>query len=359
MNGSKILLLTDEMGPGGAERQLALLACGLKKHGCEVRLCKFYNGPNFYEDMLRPYAIETEYIPGAKSALKRPGVIARLVKTWKPDAVIAYKDGTCMSCCLAKLFTNFKLIVSERNTTQELSFRERIKFNLYRLADYVVPNSYSQKKYIDTHYATLSGKVKVITNALDTNKFKQRSERKDSSPSVIATTARIMPQKNVLTFLNAVKIIKENGADVIFRWYGYQNGPYFEDVMARRGQLGLSDIIEFLPPRKDVENVYNEADIYCLPSIYEGFPNVLCEAMACGLPVVASRVCDNPFIVEDGVNGFLFDPHNPADMAQKIIAVASMSAQERSNMGSLNNAKICKMCSIDKFTGQYLSLING
>ena len=80
----------------------------------------------------------------------------------------------------------------------------------------------------------------------------------------------------------------------------------------------LGDIFKLLPKSINIANKYREADYFCLPSFYEGTPNVLCEAIAMGLPVACSYVCDNPIYVENGVNGYLFNPNDSDDMANKI-----------------------------------------
>lgn len=354
----KVLLLIDQLSSGGAERQITNLAIGLKSYGYDVRLCRFYEGDIFYENDLAINNIQVETILDAKSALKRPFTLASLIKKWKPTAVIAYKDGTAMGACLARLLTAFNLIVSERNTTQFLSTKEKIKFFLYRFANHIVPNSYSQTQFIQSNFHYLKKKTTVITNTIDIHRFHQIETNRDKDTLVISTTARVMPQKNVLNFLEAVKIIKDRFPAIKFRWFGSQDDNYFAQVKTKITELGLDDTITFEQPVRDVEKVYQQSDIYCLPSIYEGFPNVVCEAMACGLPIACSNVCDNPKIVEDGINGYLFDPSSPVDIANKLQNIINLSFDQRSEIGKYNTEKIQKLCSPEVFIAKYIDLIN-
>ena len=85
----------------------------------------------------------------------------------------------------------------------------------------------------------------------------------------------------------------------------------------------------------DVALLYQKVDLFCLPSIIEGFPNVICEAMASGLPVICSNVCDNPFIVKSQENGFLFKPEDPTDIADNLIKAISLSEREKEIMGTI------------------------
>ena len=97
--------------------------------------------------------------------------------------------------------------------------------------------------------------------------------------------------------------------------------------------------------------------MFCLPSIYEGFPNVLCEAMSCGLPVVCSNVCDNPLIAEDGVNGILFNPNDTEEMAHSIERMILLPQSEKERMSTINREKAIKMFSKDAFIAKYKRLL--
>lgn len=336
---------------------MSYLASGLKKAGYDVTLVVFSDIRHFYKDRVVESGVKLIFDLKGLNKFRRILRIRQWVKTLHPDAVIAYKDGVTMAACLARMLTSFRLIVSERNTTQEFTRYERMKFALYRMADKIVPNSFSQARFIEQNYPDLYRKTTVITNALDTATFVASEERRQKRPLVCVTTARIMLQKNVLRFLDAVAMFKDRKDEVQFKWFGNQSDAYFAEVQAKVETLGLNGLIEFYPAVKDVVREYSAADFFCLPSIYEGFPNVLCEAMSCGLPVVCSNVCDNADIVGDGVNGYLFDPSDISDIVNAIEKILHSTYDERKHMGTANRAKIEQLCSSDAFITKYTALL--
>lgn len=356
---SRFLCLIDCLGSGGAERQISYLAILLKKAGHDVDLVVFTKRSKFYDSFLKENNIAPIYNEIGENKYKRIWEIAKYVKTINPDLVIAYKDGVCISSVLAKLFKNFRLVVSERSTTPVLSLKERIKFFLYRFADVIVPNSESQANVIRLYYPNLSDRIKVITNVLDINSFYAIKNRSGSLVPIILTTARVNSKKNILNYLDAINIIRAKGAVCKFWWYGRfsKDDPYAKSVFERISQLKLDDYIEFKNEVSDVNELYHQADYFCLPSTIEGFPNVICEAMACGLPIICSDVCDNPYIVEDGINGFLFNPRKPDEIANSIIKALCLDKKERNIIAQNNRAKIADLCSEIKFIRNYESLL--
>ena len=356
----RVLLLIDALGSGGAERQMTYLAISMKRAGCKIRLIQFYDSTVFYAQELAQAGIKIEICTDGLARWRRPWVIAKMVRDWHPDIVIAYKDGCCQAACLAKLLgKHFKLIVSERNTTQILNLREQLKFSLYRLADYVVPNSYAQGEFIKRHYPRLVPRLRVITNMIDTNTFcpSPESLRRTERIPLIITTARISPQKNVTGYLQALQLLRQRGVKASFVWYGGSNNEdmaYEEEVKRKVRELDLENYIHFAGRSNQIAHLYREATYFCLPSLYEGFANVLCEAMASGLVCVASNVCDNPRILNHWNR--LFDPNNPVDMADKIEAMLGISEAEYLVESSVNREHILKLCSPDTFLNSYLEL---
>lgn len=357
---SRILCLIDSLGAGGAERQLSYLAILLHQAGHEVKFVAFTRDHKFYEQFLREGGVVPTYNEKGINRFLRIREIAKIVKTFKPDLTIAYKDGVCMSAVLAKIFGNYRLVVSERSSTPKLSHLQKLKLFLFRFADHIVPNSFTQANYLKSFSPRLSSQIRVIGNTVDVNLFHPKLNKESNTIPSIVTTARVKRIKNILNYLQAISIVKQCGIQCHFDWYGKtdKGDTYPEEVKIEIKRLDIDDYVTFHPATNNVAEIYREADIFCLPSLIEGFPNVICEAMASGLPIVCSNICDNPYIVESGVNGFLFDPEKPEDIAEKLIAMLRYPLSDKEAMGMRNRKKIVEMCSPEKFTQNYLSLMD-
>jgi glycosyltransferase involved in cell wall biosynthesis len=131
--------------------------------------------------------------------------------------------------------------------------------------------------------------------------------------------ARYHQQKNILRFLEAVSILNQKYSQQIeYYWYGSAYGSeYFVQCEDLRTKLSLENVY-FQNFVNDVSDVFEEIDAVCLPSLYEGFSNTLSEAICAGKPILASTVGDNGFLVQDGYNGFLFNPYDVKEIAEAI-----------------------------------------
>ena len=175
----RVLCLIDSMGSGGAQRQIAGLACLLRAAGYGVKVV-WYHTEDFYKSTLDTNGVEYSNIILKGAFAKAKGVLNEIRK-YDPDVVISYLDGPCFIACLGKILGyRYRLIVSERNTTQHLTFKEKLKFFLYRAADFIVPNSVSQQKFIEANYPNLSAKVRTITNFVDLDTFKPQTNENAS-----------------------------------------------------------------------------------------------------------------------------------------------------------------------------------
>ena len=355
----KILCLTDGFTLGGAERQLIGLAHLLKERGYIVDLACYHN-KNFYTKLISQYNLNCiTLIPNGR--LGKITVVKSLITENNYDYVIAYKNGATIIVSILKLLgLKAKVIVSERNTTQVLSFRERLKFGLYRFADYIVPNSFSQEKFLLNHYPAYRDKVKTITNFTDISTFCPALYDNKSEKIEIIIAGRIAEQKNILRFLSVLRKIKEQSLPLHFKWFGNVSageGEYQNEVLHTLHKYAIEDIIEFLPATKDIKEEYQQCDAFCLPSLYEGYPNVVCEAMSCAKPILCSNVCDNPFIVQEGRNGFMFDPTNEDSMFFAFLKFSKLSIKERIAMGDISRGIAVDKFSEKAFVDKYIQLI--
>lgn len=325
----KIILFIDSLGPGGAQRQIVGLAAFLREKGYGVTVACYHDN-RFYVDQLQRYDIPYVYLEKANSSLFRIWHISRFIQKTKPDVVISYLETPSICACMAKFFNrSFKLIVSERNTTQYTGINERIRFNLFSVADYVVPNAYSQERYIIENFPQISNKTITIPNFVDLDYFTPVYKRRRCIPEIMVA-ASIWASKNTLGFIDAVAQLKGKGYKFHISWYGKNTVhiEYVNNCQDKINRYGIGDFITLKEKTAQIKTCYQDADYFCLPSFYEGTPNVICEAMACGLPIVCSDVCDNGRYVLDGVNGYLFNPKNAESIVSSFELLFALKEEE-------------------------------
>jgi glycosyltransferase involved in cell wall biosynthesis len=333
------------------------LAKLLKQEGYEIRLV-YYFPFDFYKHDLDIAGVVNCCLRHGRSKFWRIIAVARYIQQYEPDVVISFLDTPNIITSLLKAFgMRFHLIVSERNTTQHLTIKERVKFYLYKRANWIVTNSFSQETFIKTHYAKLSRKLCVITNFVDLKYFRPKQSLESCETLKIIGVGRIDPQKNIGCLIFAVKQIIDSGYKIQVDWYG-RRGVTSTDLEEMIYRTGLKDIFRFHDSTLQILDKYQESELFCLPSLYEGFPNVVCEAMACGLPVICSDVCDNPSLVEHGLNGYLFDPKSPVELANCIISYILLSKEKRQQMHIVSRKMAEKKYEASIFLEKYKMLIN-
>ena len=354
----KILCITESLGSGGAERQLCGLAIELKRKGYDVKVVTYVEN-QFYQPLLKTAGVAYELHTEFYSKWTRAWRMASLVKREKADVVISFLTSVNRAMCMAKPLFNAKLIISERNTNQSVSLNDKLTFFLYRWADKIVCNSFSQKNFVTTFFPRLSQKTLTITNFVDTAKFKPAEVETRNEVPQIVTVARYGAQKNCENYLKAIKICKERGVKAQFHWYGNKtfNADYYKRIEGLYHEFGLENILTLHVQNNHIVDIYQQADGFCLPSYYEGFPNVLCEAMSCGLAVACSNVCDNPYIMKETVGALLFNPSNPDEMANQLMKLIEMTDNERKTIGGENRNRIIGLCSMEQFVSEYEKII--
>lgn len=358
----KVLCFTDGLSSGGAERQLIGLSHYLQLRGYDVELLSYVKR-DFYEDLIRDKGLRHMCLDVKGGKIRKFFAVLKYINKGKYDYVIAFKPGATFSTCIMKAFGRINhLIVSERNTNTRKSVRDDIKFFLYRFADHIVPNSYAQEAFIKQNYPALSSKITTITNFTDTDYFKPIKSVQDAGGQLnMLVVAKISPQKNILRFLDVVKQLKANRVPISIKWFGSVSGKenaYENECYKKWHEYQLEDYISFLPATRKILEEYQTCDVFCLPSIYEGYPNVVCEAMSCGKPILCSRVCDNPLIVEEGVNGSMFDPNDIDDMYNSIVSFVKLPDGLKKEMGQNSRKIALENFSPTAFVEKYIKLLD-
>ena len=151
--------------------------------------------------------------------------------------------------------------------------------------------------------------------------------------------------------------MRDDGFLLTVDWYGQPTEPYLSSCKRQMEALGVTDILHIHTPISHVEELYNQYDGFCLPSTYEGFPNVIGEAMSCGIPVLCGDVCDNKFILGENTGNLAFDPFSVEDMKDKIEMFCNLGKEQLEAIGSSNRKRALELFSSDKFVNAYLQLM--
>jgi glycosyltransferase involved in cell wall biosynthesis len=356
----KILLFINSLGPGGAERQLAGLACMLKKNGYTIEvLC--YDNNLFYKPLLDKEGVKITLLNSKKSKYQKIISAHNKIKAFNPDIVISYLEMASIITCIDKLIFRAKyiLFVSERNTTTIMNLSEKIRFFLFKIANIIIPNSYSQKDFINKNFPDLSKKTRVISNFVDTEHFNNDLIRERHNIPKILIAAGICESKNTIGLIEAAKILKEKNIKCIFEWYGVvkPKSEYTQTCEKKVKEYELEEYFKFHEKTTKIKEAYLNADYFCLPSIFEGTPNVIAEAMACKLPIICSNVCDNHLYVTEGKTGFLFNPQKYNDIADAIIKALNLSDNAYKNMCETNRKVAEEKFSPQNFIDKYINII--
>ncbi|MBC8393198.1 MAG: glycosyltransferase family 4 protein [Deltaproteobacteria bacterium] len=363
----KITCLIDSLGSGGAQRQMCMLASLLKKQGDEVQVMTYFP-QDFFAPLLKEGVVPWRVIPW-KNKCHRIFAVRKALRQARPDVVIAYLETPSLMAELATVPARpFKLIVSERNTTLSPNAKNRLYYNFHRLADVVVPNSYSQQNVLEKVAPYLKEKTTTILNCVDLEKFHPAySPLKDNKMRMVVVGS-IHPQKNTLVFLEALHdaIRVNQKMEISVDWYGdstlidgneAHNSSYYSQVCQAIKDLSLQEVFYLHPRTNEILNVYQEATVFCLPSIYEGCPNVVGEAMACGKPILASNVGDCEALVKDHENGFLFKSPTKEDITETILKFCDLTPDQKAKMGTASRSRAERLLSPDILLQGYLEQI--
>ncbi len=354
----KLIFVTENLGSGGAERQLTGLAALLaaKGHQCVVVT---WVDKNFYASFLAENNVR-HILLQPQGRFDRVIKLASIFRRERPDAVISFLPMANETAALASLLAPVKLIVSERSFTTNWGWRRRLTNLLYHRAAYVVANSNNEAQNIREHCPKLASRTLAIPNYVDIDRFSMTASKvRDESRTIsFVGVGRVIPTKNILNLLKALAKVKSHGIVFTFDWYGdTYDKDYLAEVNRQIADLQLEDVFKLRGECKAIEEAYRRADIMCMPSTLEGYPNVLVEAMASGLPVVVSNVCEHPHIIKDGINGFLFDPNDVDAIAAALIKAAKLNSLQLAAMSRANQSKVINNNSVHIFINKYLEII--
>jgi glycosyltransferase involved in cell wall biosynthesis len=359
----RILFIIDHLGSGGGQRQIITLALGLKQRGFHVEFFVYYEQNHFQAQL---EAAEIQIHRSSKQSrfsLKVFFDLRQIMNRVKADVVISFLETpNFYNIAISQsLRPSPIIIVSEGSADPRdgISFRQKVIRNAYRWADYVVINSHHQRENFLNKHPWVKNKVTTIYNGLDTHIFYPSQEELPHDPLRLLAIGRIYDVKNASCLVQALVILQEEyQIHPIVNWVGrVGDDAYFNAINDDIKQNLLTKQWNWLFERHDIVDLLQQHHALVHPSYREGLPNVVCEALACGCPVIVSNILDHPLLVQDGISGFLFDWQSPADLASAIYKIYNLSLSERLHMGQSGRTYAKANLSLQQYISNFESLI--
>ena len=329
----KILLLIPALNAGGAERVMVTLANEWSKAD-DVTLMVFNDGNCFYKiaKNVRIKPLNIMPLQGGvqrklsipPTELKRFKAIYSEIRKEDYDFVLSFCFTTNIFASLVAIKEkNKKIIVSERNDPYRYATYIRFLINaLYKKCTMVVCQNNEVKKYFKKH--KFKNNLVVLDNPVNFEDIPEK--RPEFIADEIVTVGRLIEQKNHRLLIDAFNEIKDIYPEYKLKIYG--KGPLEEELKKYIKQLKMEDRVLLMGTRKRVMYEVNKSSVFVLSSDFEGFPNVLIEAMATGMPVISTDFNTGVArqLIRNGKNGYLV-PTN--DLAALVVALENMLLRKK------------------------------
>lgn len=359
----RLTFVIHKISAGGAERILTLLANELCEKGWSVTLLTFDSGhePVFYKlhsrVQHRPLSLMREqggWWKAVKVHFLRPFMLRRALRKSSPDAVIAFIDLMNILTLIATIGLKIPVIISERGNpafSMMGTFWKFLRLGAYKRAACLVVQTRDVCSYFSS-----SIKKQVIPNPVLVPDCVTPTLKLETSSKTLMAMGRLSREKGFDLLLKSfVPLCNKYPEWMLEIWGEGEQRAFLESL---RDELGLRDRVRFPGLTKENYKTMLRADIFVLSSKNEGFPNVLGEAMACGLPVVSFDCPYGPSeLIDDGVNGLLVPPENILKLSSSLEQLI-LSPELRKSLGE-QAKKITERYSLDKTVQKWEEVIVG
>lgn len=358
---ARILFVSTSTTVGGAEKTLHALATLVDPKRHQVAGIVSLKPEGEYARRLRAqgHKVESLGLAGAPS-LGDAKRLAAIIARERPDLVHAVMYQAIQLCRLAKpkVPFDFKLVSSPR-----VHYRTRPAWTLLvdralkGRDDLLIAECEASRRFLVGRLGYAPGKVKTILNGVDlagwpsskVERQKRRLElRLGADDLLVGAVGRLDEQKGFSALLGAMTRLKNTP----LRCAVLGEGPQRKSLEAMIRRHELEKHAWLLGERGEISSWLSAFDLFCLPSRWEGLPNALLEALALGLPVVASAVDGVPEVVTDGVTGLLVPPERPDLLAKALRRLAGDPAL-RASLGGAARALIAEKFTVRRMIANY------
>ena len=343
-----IVHAVSSLGVGGMERVVLQLAHGQQALGHSVSVLALKGGP--LEAEARERGLKVHILRGGR--LSRLVMMLGMVASVRPHVVHVHNPTSLHYAIIAKLAVRARVVVT-LHSDQDTHFRAGTPLE-WRLTDEVVAVSRAAAATMQLPHATIG----VVHNGIAIpqpggTRHSTRASLGWDDAVIGIIVARISGRKGHRTLIEAHDVLRSSHPAGRLLVVG--DGPDKRAVEQLAGDLKLDGAVRFLGARSDVDTLLEAADYFVLPSDFEGLPMSVLEAMAHGLPVIASRVGGIPEVIEHDREGLLVPPADPLALAGAIGQLIADPALRR-RLGEAARERVDRDFSLDATLRHYQRL---
>ncbi len=363
----RILHTIDTTGPGGAETVFIELATRLMGPSDENIVA--ITGPGWVDDELRRRGAHVHLLSESGSFdVRYLYGLVRLIRRYRIDLVQSHLLGSGVYCSLAGMICRVPVVSTFHGSVDFGSSEKKLALKVFALnrgSSRCVFVSDSLRKEVVARCRVSRRKAITIHNGIDAAVFtpnrncalRQELGLADDA-IIVGAVGNVRPSKDYDTFLRAAALVRADSPRYQFIIVGEASNGLAERLLRLRRDLGLDDAVHFIGFRQDIAALLNSLDVFILSSISEGFSLATVQAMACGVPVVATRSGGPEEIISDGVNGILVDIRSETQLAGAIRRVAE-NAAIRESLASSALELARSRYTLDTMLARYHALYEG
>lgn len=283
--------------------------------------------------------------------------LCRLLRRERPHVLHTHRWATLCEGLIAARICGVPFVVhGEHGTLETRAVNVRVQRWVWGRVDQVLSVSTRLAERMARDLGFPLDRIKVIRNGVDLDRFRPRDRATARAALglpmhqlVIGTVGRLVPVKDQITLLKALAHLRAGGVTCSAIIAG--TGPLRDMLVGQANALGLTDV-SFVGNRDDVERVLPAFDVFVLSSESEGLSNTIQEAMACGLPVVATRVGGADELVDENRSGLLVPRRDPRALAEAIRRLA-VDPHCRESMGAAGRQRAEALFGLDRMIREY------
>lgn len=334
-----IIIFCGSLQAGGAERVISEITRKLKLY-YDITIVLYYSREIFYQIDPEIKILEIEKVAKSKKLIAKALWIRRYVKTICPDCVVSFLAPFNVFIFYSLLFTNIPLILCERNDPRYFSniwILNKLRDIAYRYTSGLVFQTHMCQNFFSDY---IRNKSVIINNACFVPEDKLGIGLTTEKKRKIVSVARLHRSKNIPMLIRAFSFLHYNTEYNLHRLVIYGDGPEKEKLIDLTHLLKLDDYIEFPGKVENIFDAISDAELFVLPSNYEGMPNALMEAIAVGLPVISTKVSGAEELIDDGINGYIVDVGDEESLRLKMqILLSNLSLRESMGKKSVEHSR--------------------